>query len=159
MTSSSSDKSNCRYNLWPVEFFIVCNVYSLQEFFLYDVIFQVIVNLRFTEAARGVNKDINVNVVDTCPKCQGSRCEPGTKAIKCTYCNGSGMETFSRGKSNKYGYIAMQHSGRQGLFSDTWILFCLFQVHLWCVPHVGTVMAPGCWLNSLVLSVRAKGSQ
>ncbi|XP_028159544.1 protein tumorous imaginal discs, mitochondrial-like isoform X1 [Ostrinia furnacalis] len=58
---------------------------------------EVIVNLRFTEAARGVNKDININVVDTCPKCQGSRCEPGTKAIKCTYCSGTGMETFSRG--------------------------------------------------------------
>ncbi|XP_045516976.1 protein tumorous imaginal discs, mitochondrial-like isoform X3 [Pieris brassicae] len=58
---------------------------------------EVVVNLRFTEAARGVNKDINVNVVDTCPKCQGSRCELGTKAIKCTYCNGTGMETFSRG--------------------------------------------------------------
>ncbi|CAK1542661.1 unnamed protein product [Leptosia nina] len=58
---------------------------------------EVIVNLRFTEAARGVNKDINVNIVDTCPKCQGSRCELGTKAIKCTYCNGTGMETFSRG--------------------------------------------------------------
>ncbi|XP_053616082.1 protein tumorous imaginal discs, mitochondrial-like isoform X2 [Plodia interpunctella] len=58
---------------------------------------EVIVNLRFTEAAKGVNKDINVNVVDTCPKCMGSRCEPGTKSIKCTYCNGTGMETFSRG--------------------------------------------------------------
>ncbi|KOB72178.1 DnaJ-14 [Operophtera brumata] len=58
---------------------------------------EVIVNLRFTEAARGVNKDINLNVVDTCNKCMGSRCEPGTKAIKCTYCNGTGMETFSRG--------------------------------------------------------------
>ncbi|XP_026483250.2 protein tumorous imaginal discs, mitochondrial-like isoform X1 [Vanessa tameamea] len=58
---------------------------------------EIIVNLRFTEAARGVNKDINVNVVDTCPKCMGSRSEPGTKAIKCTYCNGTGMETFSRG--------------------------------------------------------------
>ncbi|CAH1634899.1 unnamed protein product [Spodoptera littoralis] len=58
---------------------------------------EVVVNLRFTEAARGVTKDINVNVVDTCTKCQGSRCEPGTKAIKCTYCNGTGMETFSRG--------------------------------------------------------------
>lgn len=54
-------------------------------------------NLRFTEAARGVNKDININVVDTCPKCVGSRCEPGTKSVKCTYCNGTGMETFSRG--------------------------------------------------------------
>ncbi|CAG9571786.1 unnamed protein product [Danaus chrysippus] len=58
---------------------------------------EIIVNLKFTEAARGVNKDVNLNVVDTCPKCQGSRCELGTKAIKCTYCNGTGMETFSRG--------------------------------------------------------------
>ncbi|VVD03674.1 unnamed protein product [Leptidea sinapis] len=51
----------------------------------------------FTESARGVNKDVNINVIDICPKCQGSRCELGTKAIKCTYCNGTGMETFSRG--------------------------------------------------------------
>lgn len=56
-------------------------------------------NLRFTEAARGVNKDVNINIVDTCPKCQGSRAELGTKAIRCTYCNGTGMETFSRGES------------------------------------------------------------
>ncbi|XP_026736145.1 protein tumorous imaginal discs, mitochondrial-like isoform X1 [Trichoplusia ni] len=58
---------------------------------------EMVVNLRFTEAARGVNKDLNVNIVDTCTKCGGTRCEPGTKAIKCTYCNGTGMETFSRG--------------------------------------------------------------
>lgn len=66
------------------------------------LIFQIIVNLRFTEAARGVNKDINVNVVDTCPKCMGSRSEPGTKAVKCSYCNGTGMETFSRGNNLKF---------------------------------------------------------
>lgn len=54
-------------------------------------------NLKFSEAARGVNKEVTLNVVDTCPKCSGSRCELGTKAIKCTYCNGTGMETFSRG--------------------------------------------------------------
>ncbi|XP_050672908.1 protein tumorous imaginal discs, mitochondrial-like isoform X2 [Leptidea sinapis] len=58
---------------------------------------EIIVNLKFTESARGVNKDVNINVIDICPKCQGSRCELGTKAIKCTYCNGTGMETFSRG--------------------------------------------------------------
>ncbi|KAG7305029.1 Protein tumorous imaginal discs-mitochondrial [Plutella xylostella] len=58
---------------------------------------ELIVNLRFTEAARGVNKDINLNIIDTCPKCQGGRAEPGTKAVKCNYCNGTGMETFSRG--------------------------------------------------------------
>lgn len=54
-------------------------------------------NLTFAQAARGVNKDIIVNVVDTCIKCHGSRCELGTKPSKCQYCNGSGMETVSTG--------------------------------------------------------------
>ena len=54
-------------------------------------------NLTFAQAARGVNKDIDVNVVDTCLKCTGSRCEPGTKPGKCQYCNGTGMETISTG--------------------------------------------------------------
>ncbi|XP_055628960.1 protein tumorous imaginal discs, mitochondrial isoform X2 [Toxorhynchites rutilus septentrionalis] len=58
---------------------------------------EVMMNLTFAQAARGVNKDINVNVVDTCPKCTGSRCEPGTKPGKCQYCNGTGMETISTG--------------------------------------------------------------
>ncbi|XP_033211054.1 protein tumorous imaginal discs, mitochondrial-like isoform X2 [Belonocnema kinseyi] len=58
---------------------------------------EVIMNLTFSQAARGVNKDIELNVVDTCPKCQGSRCEIGTKPIKCQYCNGTGMETISTG--------------------------------------------------------------
>ncbi|XP_070496457.1 protein tumorous imaginal discs, mitochondrial-like isoform X1 [Chironomus tepperi] len=58
---------------------------------------EVIMNLTFSQAARGVNKDINVNVVDTCVKCNGSRCEPGTKPGKCMYCNGTGVETISTG--------------------------------------------------------------
>lgn len=58
---------------------------------------EAIMNLTFQQAARGVNKDITVNVVDTCPKCRGSRCEPGSKAVRCPYCNGTGMETVSTG--------------------------------------------------------------
>lgn len=58
---------------------------------------EVTMNLTFAQAARGVNKDIVVNVVDTCQKCGGSRCELGTKPTKCQYCNGSGMETVSTG--------------------------------------------------------------
>lgn len=54
-------------------------------------------NLTFSQAARGVNKDININVVDTCIKCQGNRCELGFKPVKCQYCNGTGMETISTG--------------------------------------------------------------
>lgn len=58
---------------------------------------EVMMNLTFSQAARGVNKDIEVNMVDTCLKCSGSRCEPGTKPGKCQYCNGTGMETISTG--------------------------------------------------------------
>ena len=53
--------------------------------------------LSFSQAARGINKDINVNVVDVCPKCRGSRSEPGTRAIRCNYCNGTGIETITQG--------------------------------------------------------------
>ncbi|XP_055686457.1 protein tumorous imaginal discs, mitochondrial-like isoform X2 [Lutzomyia longipalpis] len=58
---------------------------------------EIIVKLTFAQAARGVSKDLEVNVVDTCPKCRGSRCEPGTKPGRCQYCNGTGMETISTG--------------------------------------------------------------
>uniref|UniRef100_A0A1B6M6S0 DnaJ homolog l(2)tid, mitochondrial n=1 Tax=Graphocephala atropunctata TaxID=36148 RepID=A0A1B6M6S0_9HEMI len=58
---------------------------------------EVSMRLTFTQAARGVNKEITVNVVDTCPKCNGSRAELGTKAIRCHYCNGTGYETISTG--------------------------------------------------------------
>ncbi|XP_050432243.1 protein tumorous imaginal discs, mitochondrial isoform X2 [Adelges cooleyi] len=58
---------------------------------------EVIVKLSFEQAARGLNKDINLNVVDICPKCRGSRSELGYKTITCSVCNGTGMETVSRG--------------------------------------------------------------
>ncbi|XP_018023534.1 protein tumorous imaginal discs, mitochondrial isoform X2 [Hyalella azteca] len=58
---------------------------------------EVTIQLTFKQAARGVEKDIKVNVVGTCPKCQGSRCMPGTKAVRCQYCNGTGVETISTG--------------------------------------------------------------
>lgn len=58
---------------------------------------EIVMDLTFAQAARGVNKDVNLNVVDTCPKCAGSRCELGTKPGTCQYCNGTGMETISTG--------------------------------------------------------------
>jgi len=58
---------------------------------------EVVVRLTFSQAARGTNKDITVNVVDTCSKCNGSRCEPGTRPVRCTYCDGTGFETMARG--------------------------------------------------------------
>lgn len=58
---------------------------------------EVTMNLTFEQAARGVNKDISISISDTCPSCHGSRCEPGSKPIKCTHCNGTGMESISTG--------------------------------------------------------------
>ncbi|XP_002138555.2 protein tumorous imaginal discs, mitochondrial isoform X1 [Drosophila pseudoobscura] len=58
---------------------------------------EMVMDLTFAQAARGVNKDVNVNVVDECPKCAGSKCEPGTKPGRCQYCNGTGFETISTG--------------------------------------------------------------
>ncbi|KMY96096.1 protein tumorous imaginal discs, mitochondrial isoform X3 [Drosophila simulans] len=58
---------------------------------------EMVMDLTFAQAARGVNKDVNVNVVDQCPKCAGTKCEPGTKPGRCQYCNGTGFETVSTG--------------------------------------------------------------
>ncbi|XP_076446224.1 dnaJ homolog l(2)tid, mitochondrial-like isoform X2 [Babylonia areolata] len=58
---------------------------------------EMVMELSFQEAARGANKEINVNIKDTCPKCRGNKAEPGTKPTKCTTCNGTGMETISTG--------------------------------------------------------------
>lgn len=54
-------------------------------------------HLTFQEAARGVHKDLSINVTDTCPSCSGSRSQSGSKPEKCTTCNGTGMETITSG--------------------------------------------------------------
>ncbi|XP_013385706.1 protein tumorous imaginal discs, mitochondrial-like isoform X1 [Lingula anatina] len=54
-------------------------------------------NLTFEEAARGVNKDINVNTVEVCSTCNGSKAEPGSSPRRCHVCNGTGMETVTTG--------------------------------------------------------------
>lgn len=58
---------------------------------------EIIMKLTFTQAARGVNKDVVLKIMDTCTRCQGQKCEPGTKTEKCHYCNGTGLETISTG--------------------------------------------------------------
>ncbi|KFM63548.1 Protein tumorous imaginal disc, mitochondrial, partial [Stegodyphus mimosarum] len=59
--------------------------------------YEVVMNLTFEEAALGVNKDVSLNVSDTCPDCNGQRCKPGTKPEKCIFCQGTGKESVSLG--------------------------------------------------------------
>ena len=47
--------------------------------------------LAFEEAVFGCEKEIEVTRHETCPKCEGSRAEPGTTPVRCSECNGSGQ--------------------------------------------------------------------
>ncbi|CAL8331531.1 unnamed protein product [Merluccius merluccius] len=58
---------------------------------------EFVMELTFTQAAKGVNKEMTVNLDDACQRCDGKGSEPGTKVSHCNYCNGTGMETVNTG--------------------------------------------------------------
>ncbi|XP_029918627.1 dnaJ homolog subfamily A member 3, mitochondrial-like isoform X1 [Myripristis murdjan] len=58
---------------------------------------EFVMELTFTQAAKGVNKEMTVNLEDACPRCDGKGSEPGTKVSHCHYCNGTGMESINTG--------------------------------------------------------------
>ncbi|XP_035232727.1 protein tumorous imaginal discs, mitochondrial-like, partial [Stegodyphus dumicola] len=78
---------------------------------------EVEMKLTFEQAARGVNKNISLSISDTCPNCNGQRCQPGTKPVKCTFCNGTGMESLSRGPFI-YGSTCRKCHGTKVLIKD-----------------------------------------
>lgn len=47
----------------------------------FDAAQQLVVNISFEEAARGVVKTIKLNVIDDCLKCKGTGCEPPFKKV------------------------------------------------------------------------------
>lgn len=49
------------------------------------------------EAARGVEKEIEVSKLDPCGTCNGSGAESGSKAVTCPQCQGRGQVVSSRG--------------------------------------------------------------
>ena len=58
---------------------------------------QYMMELTFTQAAKGVNKEISVNIDAACQRCDGKGHEPGSKVQHCHYCNGSGMVRYLTG--------------------------------------------------------------
>jgi len=52
---------------------------------------QVTMNLTFEQAACGCDKEVLINVSDTCPRCLGNKAEPGTRKVQCHHCGGTGM--------------------------------------------------------------------
>ena len=52
--------------------------------------------LEFEEAVFGVEKEVEFSRDETCSRCQGSKAEPGTSAVRCTTCGGQGEVRQSR---------------------------------------------------------------
>jgi len=53
--------------------------------------------LEFEEAAKGVEKEVAFNVLDTCPDCHGRGGSAGSKTETCPACHGRGQVAHSRG--------------------------------------------------------------
>ena len=53
--------------------------------------------IRLEEAAFGCEKEIEINKLDACKKCNGSGAEPGSKVTTCPTCRGRGQVIASRG--------------------------------------------------------------
>lgn len=51
------------------------------------------ITLDFEESVFGVEKKIEINILDTCEHCKGTTAEPGHKLETCDTCKGSGVET------------------------------------------------------------------
>jgi molecular chaperone DnaJ len=51
---------------------------------------KITVPLTLAEVSAGVEKKINLKVLDPCDRCDSSGAEPGSKAQQCTTCNGTG---------------------------------------------------------------------
>ncbi|KAF4092597.1 hypothetical protein AMELA_G00022750 [Ameiurus melas] len=64
---------------------------------IFDQPQEYVMELTFAQAAKGVNKEITVNVEAACQRCDGKGHEPGSKVQHCNHCNGTGMETVNTG--------------------------------------------------------------
>src|SRR6266403_4209454 len=53
--------------------------------------------IKLEEAAFGAEKEIEIEKLDTCDKCQGTGAEPGSRTINCPSCGGRGQVISSRG--------------------------------------------------------------
>ncbi|XP_052281507.1 protein tumorous imaginal discs, mitochondrial-like isoform X2 [Dreissena polymorpha] len=58
---------------------------------------EVLMNVTFQEACRGVNKEIELNTKMKCAVCKGTKAAPGYTPETCPQCQGTGVETMSTG--------------------------------------------------------------
>ena len=66
---------------------------------------QLAVSIAFEEAVFGTDQEVEIQRIDVCTKCQGSRSEPGTSPTMCSNCKGNGQ-------------VRRSHQGFFGQFSQ-----------------------------------------
>ncbi|MDD6208413.1 MAG: molecular chaperone DnaJ [Clostridiales bacterium] len=54
------------------------------------------IRITFEEACFGVEKELELNLKDTCTKCHGTGAKEGTSPVTCTKCGGKGQVVFSQ---------------------------------------------------------------
>ena len=54
------------------------------------------VRITFEEAVFGCEKELDLNLKDLCPNCNGSGAKPGTSKITCSKCGGKGQVVFTQ---------------------------------------------------------------
>ncbi|MGE4558392.1 MAG: molecular chaperone DnaJ [Desulfovibrionaceae bacterium] len=54
-------------------------------------------NISFREAAKGVERELKLPIMDTCESCNGTGAKPGTTAETCRQCGGTGQVQQSQG--------------------------------------------------------------
>ena len=54
------------------------------------------VRITFEEAIFGCEKELNLNLKETCPKCKGTGAKPGTQPKMCPKCNGKGRVVYTQ---------------------------------------------------------------
>ena len=57
---------------------------------------RAVVHITFEEADFGCQKEIEINLKDTCTTCHGTGAKPGTSPETCSKCNGTGQITYTQ---------------------------------------------------------------
>ena len=57
---------------------------------------RAVVHITFEEAVFGCQKELEINLKDTCTTCHGTGAKPGTSPETCSKCNGTGQVTYTQ---------------------------------------------------------------
>lgn len=116
--------------------------------------------LSFRDAAFGIQKEVSMARVVTCPRCHGNGAEPNTKLITCDTCKGAGELTHVRatflGQIHTRSVCGRCHG--EGRIAETPCTHCKGQMHVERSEKI-TIRIPAGVEDGAVLRVNGKGDE